>query len=449
MMPCSGKREKNMTRTEYMNKLIEGLKDYDEEFAQDIIEDYRRHFDEAAKDGRSEQSVCEELGDVDEFLRDIPEELKKNPEDNTAAKNGNVFSGNVDIDLDKIVDKAGEIAGSAGKFIGSVAGVMGNAINRVGDYINKAINEAKDEEENSDTTDSFTSAKDGDYTGIDNSDADNIGSNLVLASYEGIDSLKLELVDADIEVCQGNSDALTVTLSRPLTKKEKLYFNINVDKVENTLTISHGTVEKMQYSFFKHEPITFYVNLPINMDKVKLSTVSGYIKATSEIRSNVCKLNTVSGNILFDYDYIGDKFTAETVSGSSKVNRVSVDKASLTSVSGSIDAMVSCDSFSANTVSGKILLAIESKAKGKIDTVSGSIKVGLVNDLGLDINASSMSGSLKIITDKEVKWDHIDENTVFFGFKQSGNKRAHFGEEGVSLKTNSVSGSVTVIDFDK
>ena len=127
---------------------------------------------------------------------------------------------------------------------------MGNAINRVGDYINKAINEAKDEEENSNTTDSFTSAKDGDYTGIDNSDADNIGSNLVLASYEGIDSLKLELVDADIEVCQGNSDALTVTLSRPLTKKEKLYFNINVDKVENTLTISHGTVEKMQYSFF-------------------------------------------------------------------------------------------------------------------------------------------------------------------------------------------------------
>ena len=37
-----------MTRAEYMEKLAQGLKDYDEDFALDIIGDYRRHFDEAA-----------------------------------------------------------------------------------------------------------------------------------------------------------------------------------------------------------------------------------------------------------------------------------------------------------------------------------------------------------------------------------------------------------------
>lgn len=66
-----------MTRAEYMEKLAQALKAYDEDFALDIIGDYRRHFDEAAADGRSEESVCEELGSVEDFIRDIPEELKR------------------------------------------------------------------------------------------------------------------------------------------------------------------------------------------------------------------------------------------------------------------------------------------------------------------------------------------------------------------------------------
>ena len=44
-----------MTRAEYMEELAQALKAYDEDFALDIIGDYRRHFDEAAADGRSEE----------------------------------------------------------------------------------------------------------------------------------------------------------------------------------------------------------------------------------------------------------------------------------------------------------------------------------------------------------------------------------------------------------
>lgn len=66
-----------MTRAEYMEELAQALKAYDEDFALDIIGDYRRHFDEAAADGRSEESVCEELGSVEDFIRDIPEEFKR------------------------------------------------------------------------------------------------------------------------------------------------------------------------------------------------------------------------------------------------------------------------------------------------------------------------------------------------------------------------------------
>lgn len=60
-----------MTRAEYMEGLAKALKDYDEDFALDIIGDYRRHFDEAAADGRSEESVCEELGSVEDFINGI------------------------------------------------------------------------------------------------------------------------------------------------------------------------------------------------------------------------------------------------------------------------------------------------------------------------------------------------------------------------------------------
>ena len=81
-----------MTRAEYMEGLAKALKDYDEDFALDIIGDYRRHFDEAAADGRSEESVCEELGSVEDFIRDIPEEFKRSSEQGEKEQDDAEFS---------------------------------------------------------------------------------------------------------------------------------------------------------------------------------------------------------------------------------------------------------------------------------------------------------------------------------------------------------------------
>ena len=130
-----------MTRAEYMEGLAKALKDYDEDFALDIIGDYRRHFDEAAADGRSEESVCEELGSVEDFIRDIPEEFKRNSEPDEKGQDDAEFSEkageeaystgkNDDItddfeklasDIGKLVNEAGRMAGKAGAAAGKAA----------------------------------------------------------------------------------------------------------------------------------------------------------------------------------------------------------------------------------------------------------------------------------------------------------------------------------------
>ena len=118
-----------MTRAEYMEELAQALKAYDEDFALDIIGDYRRHFDEAAADGRSEESVCEELGSVEDFIRDIPEEFKKNSDEKASGRTDSSSEtsdykddfGKLAGDLGKLVNEAGKMAGKAGIAAGKAA----------------------------------------------------------------------------------------------------------------------------------------------------------------------------------------------------------------------------------------------------------------------------------------------------------------------------------------
>ena len=66
-----------MNREEYMNSLKKALKDMDDEISIDIISDYDQHFEIGLKSGKSEEQICEELGNVEEFIEEI-NELKKN-----------------------------------------------------------------------------------------------------------------------------------------------------------------------------------------------------------------------------------------------------------------------------------------------------------------------------------------------------------------------------------
>lgn len=546
-----------MTRAEYMEELAQALKAYDEDFALDIIGDYRRHFDEAAADGRSEESVCEELGSVEDFIRDIPEEFKKNSDEKASGRTDSSSEtsdykddfGKLAGDLGKLVNEAGKMAGKAGIAAGKAAikaaKSADSAISRFSEVISDKLSEvmsdiSNDMTENAaddntadssnegaehtcDRTAQFDNVEVEEYADIDfnkdnisnnvnnnnnsnnnsnviNRDINNsntINSNvndsnmnagtagayagntaldivnpLMVCSYTGLRGLKMSVVEPNVELVQADTAAITIILSRPLTKKEKMYMNPIISVEDGILKVKQENKNKA-FSFIYNpvnEPLTYFVTVPARFEKLNVSTVSGGIYIQSDIRAESCRLSTVSGGIYVDGDITAEKCRLSTVSGSIKVQHdIHVDKLKLntvsgqirtaaqlyakeqefSSVSGSVSAVVAGESFSAETVSGSVNVAVIGACSGKVNTVSGGIAISLLSDIGIDIKCSGMSGSLKLMTDKHVVWDNYDEkNTMRFGFAKS-DRHAVFGDGQARITSSSVSGSVKVYDFGK
>ena len=63
-----------MTKLEYMTKLQEKLEKFGKELQEEILEDYRQHFVEGESEGRSEEEIIEELGNIEEMIRELSEE---------------------------------------------------------------------------------------------------------------------------------------------------------------------------------------------------------------------------------------------------------------------------------------------------------------------------------------------------------------------------------------
>lgn len=456
-----------MTRAEYMEELVNALKDYDEDFALDIIGDYRRHFDEAAADGRSEESVCEELGSVEDFIRDIPEEFKKSnkaqtegensknqyshstsddkPEDAAdRAENADDYSDDLEkfaSDLGKFVNEAGRAAIKAAKSADSVISRFSEAVS---DKLNEVIYDSREETDDDDIN----------YDG--NMEVDStqktVNNSLTIYKCEGIRGIKMKVVDASVELVQANTDAGSITLSRPLTKKERMYMNpeITIDD-DGILKVKQENKNKV-FSFLytpMSEPLTFYVTIPAKLEKINISTVSGNICVKSDIVTEKCKLSTVSGAVTVEHDVHADKVNINTVSGSIKASsQIAAKEQVLSSVSGKVKAVVAGERFSVDNVSGSIKLSVATPCSGKLSTVSGSMVINLLSDIGIDIKSSQMGGSMKLMTDKHIDWDSTEENTAHFGFSES-DRHAVFGEGMARITTSSVSGSVKVYDFGK
>ncbi len=63
-----------MTKSEYMNALREKLQHYNRALEMEILEDYEQHFAEGLAEGRREEDIIAELGNIDDMLKEFSEE---------------------------------------------------------------------------------------------------------------------------------------------------------------------------------------------------------------------------------------------------------------------------------------------------------------------------------------------------------------------------------------
>lgn len=75
-----------MTKQEYMQQLSRALEGYEQGFVQEILESYEEHFEAGLKNGRSEEEICRELGDIEELLREMGDEMECKKEEATGLK---------------------------------------------------------------------------------------------------------------------------------------------------------------------------------------------------------------------------------------------------------------------------------------------------------------------------------------------------------------------------
>lgn len=63
-----------MTKAEYMNTLREKLQRYNRTLETEILEDYEQHFAEGLAEGRTEEEIIAELGNIEDMLQEFSEE---------------------------------------------------------------------------------------------------------------------------------------------------------------------------------------------------------------------------------------------------------------------------------------------------------------------------------------------------------------------------------------
>ena len=425
-----------MKKDEFFAQLRTAFAGMDEELIMDILGDYENHFKEGMENGKSEEEICDELGNVEEIRQAF---LDENP----AAMTINVNS-----------------------FVSNDSG----AANKQSDSnIVFPINRVTDTNNTDDAN--F------------NSNSDTVGnSDIYNRFYPGIKRVNAQLTDADIEIKKSSTNDVELSVTGGLADDmEALKETLRVSASVGTLSIQQEKKAGISVSYAasclfglkvgKYSAgIVIHVAVPEQFEKIKVKSISGDIVANDissgsflveavsgdisvdQLNTKQCELNSKSGDIktnnssaktLLIHTGSGDvgveecqadELFASSISGDVNVIACKADKMDVVSISGDIkaefDKSAQCR---AKSTSGDCKVTIGNQVDAVVSSTSGDVNVRYIGEIGLEMALSSTSG---------------DVSAVCGGINSKGKKKVQerFGEPDSKLKASTISGDIKVRD---
>lgn len=342
-----------MTKQEYMTKLQEKLEKFGKEMQEEILEDYRQHFAEGENEGKSEEEIIEELGNIEDMIRelseeDLPEGFAQHPLDPGSQADSEV--------QEQQAEGSGEKEGTDGKRSFSYSGYY-KAMVLEGRAAN--INVVRSEDDKI-------------YAEYE---AKGVGNQLNYEYYQNEDD---GIFYAGVRRKKGVKDEDN--------NEEKL---VKVTLFGRTI-ISYGNIGNFTSG---GQNISLTVKVPKSIPKLTVKVGSGNI-SVSGVELESFEGNSGSGNVEL-LDVVADRMKAHTGSGNIYAEHTEFISGIFEAGSGNVKAeKVKGRDLKCGTGSGNIKVD-SAVAEYRLSTGSGNIKARAVGDVE-KVDLSSGSGSIKL-----------------------------------------------------
>lgn len=414
-----------MKKNEFFAQLRTAFAGMDEELVKDILGDYENHFKEGMENGKSEEEICEELGNVEEIRQAFLEE-------NPAAVTINVNS--------------------------FVANDLGT-----------------NQMTNSDT----------DSNGVDRPDRpDNSAhSDIYNRSYPGIQRVNAQLVNADIEIKKSSTNDVELSVVGGLTKdKEALKEMLHVSTSAGTLTIQEekkagaNTSQVVSWIFglkagkVYSTGLKIQIAVPEQFEEIRAKSMSGdietngvscerfFVEAISgdisvdELNTKQCELQAKSGDIKAK-NSSAKTLLIQTGSGDVEVENCQADELLTSSTSGDVnETACKADKMDIVSVSGDVEAAFDKSAQCRVKSTSGDCKVTIKNQVDAVVSSTSGDVSVRYIggigLEMALSTTSGDVSVVCGSVNSKGKRKVQesFGAPDSKVKASTISGDIKVRD---
>lgn len=378
---CGQQKRGNMNKADYMKNLRERLERFSQELQDEILEDYEQHFAEGEKQGKSEEEIVRELGNIEEMIQELS-----------------------DVDVESGKESTD---GAAGEAVPTGIVESGSAV----------------------TEQNYT--YDGRYEVIE---LEGAMANLLLEPSED-GKLHIEYRN-DLE------EKYRQLCSFYYYEKNGVFHaGVKVREAERKVKF-FGRILTMSGSFsWGEDDLLLQVKVPSEMPRLSFATSSGDVRMDGISVGNL-QGKTASGDVKV-MGVMTEELHISATSGDLELEDVKVKKADLSTTSGDVDIEgTKAEKIHVNTGSGDIEIAGGTDiATGEFITASGDIEADVCADT---VTFSTASGDIEANAGARVVTCNSTSGDIHAVMTRPY-KQANQNEPGCVIKCNTTSGDINAI----